>query len=158
MEIQESKIIIQIPEDSSPIYSVDGVLIINTTPHKIVARTKSGEDVTIYYPGYTEVKLLDGTIKVISKNPLEINAHPEEKGAGFGPGEVVLVNVVFKALTGSINRLQEAKAKYPDAVFIGSVIAAQAFPGLIYAMIPATGFERAPVDAKRITPYKFTVY
>lgn len=45
-----------------------------------------------------------------------------------------------------------------DAVVVGSIIAAQAFPGIVVAMTPAPGFERVSPDQKRMNPDKFTVF
>lgn len=41
---------------------------------------------------------------------------------------------------------------------IGSIIAAQAYPGLVVAMIPAPGYERVAPSEKRMRPDKFTVF
>ena len=41
---------------------------------------------------------------------------------------------------------------------VGSIIAAQAYPGLVVAMVPAPGYERRPPAEKRMRPDKFTIY
>lgn len=41
---------------------------------------------------------------------------------------------------------------------VGSIIAAQAYPGLVVAMVPAPGFERVPPEEKRMRPDKFTTF
>jgi hypothetical protein len=43
-------------------------------------------------------------------------------------------------------------------VVVGSIIAAQAYPGLVVAMTPAPGYERKPPTEKRMRPDKFTVF
>jgi hypothetical protein len=43
-------------------------------------------------------------------------------------------------------------------MIVGSIIAAQAYPGSIKAMIPCEGYERVPPTEKRMRPDKFTVY
>ena len=47
----------------------------------------------------------------------------------------------------------------PQGVLIvGSIIAAQAYPGQVVAMTPAPGFERVAPAEKRMNPDKFTVF
>jgi len=43
-------------------------------------------------------------------------------------------------------------------VVIGSIIAAQAYPGKVFAMTPAPGYERVAPTEKRMNPDKFTVF
>lgn len=43
-------------------------------------------------------------------------------------------------------------------IVVGSIIAAQAYPGDVCAMIPAEGFERVPPEQKKMRPDKFTIY
>ena len=52
-----------------------------------------------------------------------------------------------------------AAAKAAGAeIIVGSVIAAQAYPGDVVAMVPCEGYERVPPDKKRMRPDKFTVF
>lgn len=47
----------------------------------------------------------------------------------------------------------------PQGVLIvGSIIAAQAYPGKVVAMTPAPGYERVAPAEKRMNPDKFTVF
>lgn len=48
--------------------------------------------------------------------------------------------------------------EHPQAVIIGSIIAAQAYPGMVMGMIPAPGFERVPPAEKRMRADKFTMF
>ncbi len=41
---------------------------------------------------------------------------------------------------------------------IGSIIAAKAFPGVVFGMTPAKGFERVAPAEKRMNPSKFTTF
>jgi hypothetical protein len=43
-------------------------------------------------------------------------------------------------------------------VIIGSIIAAQAYPGDVVGMIPVPGYERVAPNEKRVLPDKFTVF
>ena len=50
------------------------------------------------------------------------------------------------------------KAANPDAVIVGSIIAAQAYPGEVVAMTPLPGYERVAPAEKRMNPHKFTTF
>ena len=54
--------------------------------------------------------------------------------------------------------LDEIEKAYPGAFIIGSIIAAQAFPGRVLAMVPAPGFERVPPAEKRMRADKFSIF
>lgn len=45
-----------------------------------------------------------------------------------------------------------------DIYVIGSILAAQAYPGLVFGMTPCTGYERVPPEQKRMNPNKFTMF
>lgn len=52
-----------------------------------------------------------------------------------------------------------AAAKADGAeVIIGSITAAQAYPGDVVAMVPCVGYERVPPNEKRMRPDKFTIF
>ena len=52
---------------------------------------------------------------------------------------------------------QEAYENGADVV-VGSIIAAQAYPSLVFGMTPAPGYERVPPREKRMKPDKFTTF
>ena len=54
--------------------------------------------------------------------------------------------------------LTKIERENPGAVIVGSIIAAQAFPGRVLAMIPVPGFERVPPAEKRMRDDKFTTF
>ena len=45
-----------------------------------------------------------------------------------------------------------------DIIIVGSIIAAQAYPGDVVAMTPAKGYERVAPAEKRMNPDKFTIF
>lgn len=115
--------------------------IINTTPHAL-----------------TMTDLASGEVYTVAPCGVLINAKATEVAVGTHPSGAKLVKVVFtadEANTAALAKLEEEK---PDAVIIGSMIAAQAFPGRVVAMIAAPGFERVPPDQKRMRDDKFTVF
>lgn len=118
---------------------IEGRTYINATPHEVVLRTRSGED------------------HVVPPSGVLINARPVEEPAGGRDG-VEFVRTKFVADEESARVLDEIEAAYPGAFIIGSIIAAQAFPGRVLAMVPVPGFERVPPAEKKIRADKFTVF
>lgn len=114
--------------------------IINVTPH--------------------EVRFLDpvtGEEFVVPPSGVVINAHPEERLLAVQDG-VEFVRTCFVREEASEAALRMLREEHPSAIIVGSIIAAQAYPGEVVAMTPAPGFERVPVDQKRMNPRKFTVF
>lgn len=118
---------------------IEGRVYINTTPHEIVLRTPSGKDC------------------VVPPSGVLINARAVEEPAGGRDG-VQFVRTRFVADEASAQVLEELEQKYPGAFVIGSIIAAQAFPGRVLAMVPVPGYERVAPAEKRMRADKFTVF
>lgn len=119
--------------------TIEERVYINTTPHPVVLRTPDGED------------------HVVPPCGVLINAQPVEEPAGERDG-VEFVRTKFVADEESARALDELEARYPGAFIIGSIIAAQAFPGRVLAMVPVPGFERVPPAEKRMRADKFTIF
>ena len=116
------------------------MMIINTTPHVIRFQSSSGE------------------VYEIEPCGVLINARPVEEHAGVHLSGAELVRTKFVADPASEEALARLEAQNPGAVIIGSIIAAQAFPGRVLAMVPAPGFERVPPAEKRMRDDKFTTF
>ena len=115
-------------------------IIINTTPHPVTMQTK------------------EGRVYVVEPCGVLINARPVEEDAGIHPSGAKLVRTRFVADPASEKALSQLEAENPGAIIIGSIIAAQAFPGRVFAMVPAPGFERVPPAEKRMRDDKFTTF
>jgi len=118
---------------------LEGRIYINTTPHPITFQDSQGGVVTVPSCGHL------------------VNARPIEEPAGGRDG-VQFVRTRFEADEASVRILNEIERQYPGAFIIGSIIAAQAFPGRVLAMVPVPGFERVPPAEKRMRVDKFTVF
>lgn len=116
------------------------VKIINATPHAINFRDEDGTEFEIPPCGFT------------------INALAQNEDAGKHAAGVDLVRVRFTADQQAEACLEELERENPGAVIVGSMIAAQAFPGRVVAMIAATGYERRPPSEKRMRPDRFTTF
>ncbi len=115
--------------------------IINTTPH------------VIRFQGSA-----DGEVREIEPCGVLVNARPVEEPAGSHPSGAELVRVRFEADPASEEALDRLEQENPGTVIVGSIIAAQAFPGRVLAMVPAPGFERVPPAEKRMRDDKFTTF
>jgi hypothetical protein len=114
--------------------------IINTTPHPITFQNANGE------------------VYQVPPCGVLINACPVEEPAGTHPSGAELVKTSFVADAASAEALSKLENENPGAIIVGSIIAAQAFPGRVFALVPVPGLERVPPAEKRMRDDKFTVF
>lgn len=117
---------------------IGDVKLVNTTPHPI-RFDYNGEPVELPTSGVL------------------INAKIEEKIVQQKNG-VTFVRSTFVTDEKSSQILAEIEEMYPDAIIVGSIIAAQAYPGRVFGLTPAPGYERVPVDQKRMCLDKFVTF
>lgn len=116
--------------------------IINTTPHSITFQSPQGL-----------VYVVDpcGTLINAKADEVEVGQHRTQSG-------VTLVQTKFTADPVSSDALSKLEIEHPDAIVVGSIIAAQAYPGRVFALVPVEGYERVPPDQKRMRDDRFTVF
>lgn len=121
----------------------NNVVVINTTPHAITMKDVTGELVSVES----------------DSSPL-INAQAKEEKVSD-----LFVKTVFESTENGWNKIKEIKETFSELyhdgetlVIIGSIIAAQAYPGEVVAMVPVPGFERVAPTEKRMRCDKFTVF
>lgn len=103
---------------------------------------------------------VDGTVVAVPKSGVILNAKPEEIQVSDDLVETRFVGTdEGRALIDEIKATHAASedAELPLRI-VGSIIAAQAYPGKVVAMTPAPGFERVAPAEKRMNPRKFTIY
>jgi hypothetical protein len=95
--------------------------------------------------------------------PEPIEVEPDETISASVEEEIVvmdkkytLVSTRFQPTTQGYSIIGRAHAK--GALIVGSIIAAQAYPGLVMGLTPTPGYERVPPAEKRMAPDKFTVF
>ena len=129
---------------------------INTTPHRITFLMPSGLTFEVDPCGI----LINATL--IEQDIMEyedvVPSWTSGRIWGYRREGLTLVTPTFVASLSEEEKLAKLERDYPDAIIIGSIIAAQAFPGRVLAMTPAPGYERVPVNEKRMSPTKFLVY
>lgn len=117
--------------------------IINTTPHPIVFLDAYGTEFTVEPCGV-----------IINATIVEELAETD--------GQVTLVRTVYqpdaRALAALSSLEEEAQQRTERTVIVGSVIAAQAYPGHVFGLVASPGYERVPVAEKRMNPYKFVTF
>lgn len=121
--------------------------IVNTTPHEIRFRNDDGTEFTVPPCG-----------TVINARVVEHEVGRLPSVVRFHDKGIMLVGVRFESDPASEEALARLEHEHPEAIIVGSVIAAQAFPGHVFGLTPAAGFERVPVAEKRMNPKKFTMF
>lgn len=117
---------------------VNGIMVFNGTPHPL----------TFWKPGWEDVVTVE-VDKVISTQPVELVVKVE--------GEITFVKTVFEQIDKAVDIIASAQANGAQLI-VGSIIAAQVYPGLVVSMVPAPGYERVPADSKRMLPDKFNIF
>lgn len=114
--------------------------IINVTPHVLNFRNQDGSEFEVAPSGVV------------------LSATPADTEVGVHPSGAQLVKVRFVGGDEANSQLSLLEAANPGALIVGSMIAAQGFPGRVVAVIAAPGFERRPPAEKRMRADRFTVF
>lgn len=121
----------------------NGVVVCNTTPHPVTMQDVTGELVTVEP---SEDFVINAKVKEEQMSPL-------------------LVKTVFEATEDGEKRLRNIERCFSEfyrdggvLAVVGSIIAAQAYPGRVVAMTPVPGFERVSPAEKRMRCDKFTAF
>lgn len=123
------------------IQDINGVKVVNTTPHAITLVDSS----------------LSFQVSVPSSGAL-VNAKVQTQDVDSNIKGVTLNTPKFIADTTTLTILQQFKHDYPDVVVIGSILACQAYTGLVYGLIAHPDFQRvAPAD-KKMLYNSYTIY
>jgi len=124
-----------------------GVTVFNATPHPI-RFWEEGWDAPI------EVgvdAIISASVEEMEMDEVEVVL---DKSRAYG---VRYVSTKFSPTDEGWDILEQAFQDGAD-VIVGSIVAAQAYPGWVVAMTPAPGYERVPPAEKRMRPDKFTIF
>ena len=127
---------------------IDGKTVVNTTPHPLNFLNQEGETVVVpssVAPGERTSSWLVNAQAVEEKVSEDL---VRTAFIGTPEGEAILDAIETWAREEGHDNLR----------IIGSIIAAQAYPGRVLGMCPAPGYERVAPAEKRMTTQKFTVY
>ena len=123
------------------VYEIDGIRLINCTPHEIIFRDNAGNDIRVEKSGYT-----------LPARAVETSAIQYSNG-------VTLVATMFCPTEQGQQEIEMLESLYPNAdIFVGSIISAQAYPGQVCALVPTPDTVRAAPADKRYLANKFTIY
>lgn len=123
------------------------VAVVNVTPHAIrfaTGKNAFGEITTEEIPPC-------GTVvsATVSEEAGDIPAFLSKRN-------VEVVRPTFRQQEAALAFLKKCHAA--GILPVGSIIAAQAYPGLVAAMVPLEGYERRPPEEKIMRPDKFSMY
>lgn len=115
----------------------NGVVIVNTTPHPI------------------SIQDVDGTLVSVPSSAL-VNANAvEEKVSDLFVKTVFVGTPEGEAIIADIESAFDGEG---TLVILGSIIAAQAYPGKVFGLCPVPGYERVAPAEKRMRCDKFTTF
>lgn len=99
-----------------------------------------------------------GEVYELPASGVVIDARFEEIVVGIHPSGAELVRARIVPTEISEKQLALLESEHTGEIIVGSLIAAQAFPGRIVALCATAGFERVPADQKRMRDDKFTIF
>lgn len=120
----------------------NGVVVVNTTPHAITFQSPEGNLVSI--------PVCDLLINA-SANSVDVGklfCKTEFNGTDEGREIICAIETWFA----------ETYTSGETLVIIGSMIAAQAYPGKVFGMVAVPGYERVAPTEKRMRCDKFTTF
>ena len=117
--------------------SINGNTIFNSMPHPV----------TFLFPDGKEIKVFPDAV---------ISARWEEEHVENVKG-AELVSATPLPTEEGYETIKSAKAAGAD-IIAGSIVAAQAYPGDVVAMVDHPDYFRMPPEEKRVLPDKFTVF
>lgn len=123
------------------IVDVNGVKVVNTTPHPI-----------------NMVSMDLSTQVVVPTSGMLVNAKATAQPVDSGIVGVKFQKTTFIPDTDTLDVLRQFKDMHPDVVVIGSLIGAQAYPGLVVGMVAHPDFVRVPPSDKKMLIDTYTVY
>ena len=120
----------------------NGVVVVNTTPHSVTLQD------------------LDGTLKQVPQCGALVNAKAVEAQVND-----MYVSTSFCGDEAGRQTIADIKHWFAETgktgerlVILGSIVAAQAYPGDVVAMVPVPGYERVAPPEKRMRCDRFTVF
>ena len=120
----------------------NGMVVVNSTPHPITMQDMdTGELVSVPTSELINAKVEETMVSDFLVKSVFV-ATPE------GEETINMFESIFEQEFPKERRL----------IIIGSIIAAQAYPGRVFGMTPVPGFERVPAAEKRMRNDKFVTF
>lgn len=99
-----------------------------------------------------------GEVYEVAPSGVVIDAWFEEYAVRIHPSGATLVRAEIVPTPAAKGELARLEKNHPGELIVGSLIAAQAFPGRVVALVAVQGFERVSADQKRMRDDKFTIF
>ena len=122
----------------------NGVCVVNTTPHSITMQDIDENLVVI--PADTDCLV---NAKAVEKSVGENGLYVRTEFIGTPEGA---------ELCNAITQWHREKFQTTELVIVGSIIAAQAYPGVVSGLVPVPGYERVAPAEKRMRCDRFTTF
>lgn len=119
-------------------FKINGVTLVNATPYSITLQVGKGSIVVPASPN----QVINASIKEV-------------------PVDDLLVKSIFVGNEDGERIINEIYSEFSDSdkvIIIGSLIAAQAYPGKVFGMVAAEGYERKPPEEKLMRSDKFVTF
>lgn len=120
-------------------FKCDGVVYVNTTPHAINLQVGTG---CVVIPA-SQKQIINASIEEAQVDDMLVKSI----FIGNEEGERI-INEIYSEFSNDGNRV----------IIIGSIIAAQAYPGRVFGMCAAEGYERRPPAEKLMRSDKFVTF
>lgn len=126
-----------------------------TLPNGLVVFNGTNHPLTFWKEGWEE------PVEVLPDRRIDarIEEQPSDAPGAFWPSDTKGVEFVTTRFVGTPEGyaiIEEVREE--TNVIVGSLVAAQAYPGDVVAVTPAPGYERVRPPDKRMSPDKFTVF
>lgn len=123
----------------------NGVTVVNSTPHPITIQDVNGELISI--ESSPDFLLINAKVKEVSSKTSMLFVKTTFEGDEDGIAKIDSIGNYFKEKGGD-----------EKVVIVGSIIAAQAYPGKVFGLCPVPGYERVAPAEKRMRCDKFTTF
>lgn len=117
----------------------NGVEVVNTTPH------------VINFLDFHKVVTVPPSGVLINAKVVEKEIKGKVKGVTF-------VTSKFMPIDEDIKNISLIQRAFPKALIIGSIVACQAYKGIVVGVTACKGYERVPITEKRMSIIKFTIF
>lgn len=116
------------------------VVMVNTTPHPVTIQDVDGEIVSVPSSCLINAKPIEERVDYL---------HVRTKFVGDDVGKQTIKDIKETFIASKL---------HGTLIIVGSIIAAQAYPGEISALCPVPGYERVAPSEKRMRCDKFTTF
>lgn len=124
---------------------------------EMIIEFKNGMKVINVSPHPMRFQEIDGSITILPASGIVLNAEKIEMNISDQRG-IRFIKTHFSGSKEGSRIIKNIKEKFPEVYIVGSMIAAQAYPGNVISVTPIEGFERSCFAEKRMSTEKFNMF